>query len=97
MVKFRQDLSKNRMERRDIFATDMANWPKRTGMLTGRPGTVYDVNIKYPFGGGYKAYVKKGFTNKKDALQHEAEMKVKLSNPSYIPTTATQGTTVYST
>ena len=61
------------------------------GILTGRPGTVYDVNIKYPFGGGYKAYVKKGFTNKKDALQHEAEMKVKLSNPSYIPTPAYQG------
>lgn len=61
------------------------------GLLTGRPGTVYDVNIKYPFGNGYKAYVKKGFTTKKEALQHEAEMKIKLSNPSYTPTHATQG------
>lgn len=60
-------------------------------ILTGRSGTVYDVNIKYPFGDGYKAYVKKGFANKKEALQHEAEMKVKLSNPSYIPTPANQG------
>lgn len=60
------------------------------GMLTGRPGTVYDVNIKYPFGDGYKAYVKKGFLTKKEALQHEAEIRNKLSNPSYVPAPAAQ-------
>lgn len=60
------------------------------GVLTGRPGTVYDVNIKYPSGDGYKAYVKKGFATKKEALQHEAEMKNKLSNPTYTPVSAAQ-------
>ena len=29
------------------------------GTLTGRPGTVYDVNIKYKTPDGYKSYVKK--------------------------------------
>jgi len=61
------------------------------GVLTGRPGTVYDVNIKYKTPDGYKPYVKKGFATKKEAQQHEAEMKVKLSNPSYTPTSAAQG------
>lgn len=60
------------------------------GVLTGKPGTVYDVNIKYKTAEGYKPYVKKGFATKKEALQHEAEMKTKLSNPSYTPVAAAQ-------
>ncbi len=49
------------------------------GILTGRAGTVYDVNIKYTTSEGVKStYAKKGFLTKKDALQHEAEMKTKL-------------------
>lgn len=65
---------------------------KRTasGELTGRPGTVYDVRIKYRSEGKYKSYVKKGFTTKRDAQLHEAEMKRKLSVPSYIPLSAAQ-------
>lgn len=58
------------------------------GELTGKPGTVYDVNIKYKSNGERKTYVKKGFTTKKDAQQHEASMKAKLSNPTYVPPTA---------
>jgi integrase len=61
------------------------------GGLTGRSGTVYDVNIKYKTPEGYKAYSKKGFTTKKDAQQHEAEMRAKLVNPSFITTVAAQG------
>jgi integrase len=61
------------------------------GALTGRAGTVYDVNIKYKTPEGYKSYVKKGFSTKKDALQHEAEMRSKLINPSFITTVAGQG------
>lgn len=66
---------------------------KRTasGELTGRPGTVYDVRIKYRSEGKYKSYVKKGFTTKRDAQLHEAEMKRKLSVPSYIPLSAASG------
>ena len=45
------------------------------GVLTGRPGTVYDVNIKYTAPNGEKkTYSKKGFPTKKEATQHEAEM-----------------------
>ena len=60
------------------------------GELTGKSGTVYDVNIKYKSNGQRKSYVKKGFCTKREAQQHEAEMKAKLSNPSYTPSTAAQ-------
>jgi integrase len=53
------------------------------GVLSGRQGTVYDVNIKYNSGEGKKTYSKKGFASKKEALRHEAEMRVKLQNPHY--------------
>lgn len=61
------------------------------GNLTGKAGTVYDVNIKYTAPDGKKTYTKRGFTTKKEAVQHEAEMKVKLHNPTYTPISAAQG------
>lgn len=61
------------------------------GTLSGRAGVVYDVNIKYKTPEGYKPYVKKGFATKKEAQQHEAEMRTKLVNPSFITTVAAQG------
>ena len=60
------------------------------GELTGKAGSVYDVNVKYKSGGINKTYSRKGFLTKKDALQHEAEMKAKLTNPAYTPPTAAQ-------
>lgn len=60
------------------------------GELTGKPGTVYDVNIKYTSGGENKTHARKGFPTKREALQYEAEMKAKLTNPSYVPPTAAQ-------
>lgn len=60
------------------------------GELTGKAGTVYDVNVKYKSGGKSKTYSRKGFLTKKDALQHEAEMKAKLTNPAYTPPSAVQ-------
>ena len=46
------------------------------GVLTGRPGTVYDVDIKYTApDGAKKSYTKRGFATKREAAQHEAEMK----------------------
>ncbi|MCL1834775.1 MAG: site-specific integrase [Oscillospiraceae bacterium] len=53
------------------------------GALTGKPGTVYDVNIKYNTPEGKKSYAKRGFLTKKEATQHEAEMRTKLQNPVY--------------
>lgn len=60
---------------------------KRTadGGSTARAGTVYDVFIRYKTADGYKTYGKRGFLTKKEALDHEAEMRVKLTNLSYQP------------
>ena len=66
-----------------ISERQVKNKRSSTGELTGRAGVVYDVNIKYKSGGRYKTYAKKGFATKKEALQHEAVMKNKLSNPAY--------------
>lgn len=60
------------------------------GVPTGRSGTVYDVNIKYQTPEGKKTYGKKGFLTKKDAVQHEAEMKTKLMSPIYVSTVSSQ-------
>ena len=61
------------------------------GVLTGKSGTVYDVNIKYNAPEGRKTYTKRGFATKKEASQHEAEMKVKLQNPVYVPVNTANG------
>lgn len=74
-----------------VTARTIKNKRNAEGELTGKAGTVYDVNIKYKVDDGYKAYVKKGFSTKKEASQHEAEMKVKLQNPIYTPTITSQG------
>lgn len=66
------------------------NKRNHTGELTGRSGTVYDVNVKYISGGKNKTYSRKGFLTRRDALQHEAEMKAKLTNSAYTPPTAAQ-------
>lgn len=58
------------------------------GVSTGTSGVVYDVNIRYKTADGYKTYGKRGYSTKQDALQHEAEMKVKLTNPGYQPMNA---------
>lgn len=60
------------------------------GKLTGRPGTVYDVNIKYKTASGVKTYSKKGFVTKKAAVIHEGEMKSRLQNPGQTMTVTKQ-------
>ena len=74
-----------------ISTRQVKNKRDSDGELTGRAGTVYDVNIKYKAPDGYKQYAKKGFTTKKEAQQHEAEMKTKLSNPTYSPVSNAHG------
>ena len=73
-----------------ITERSVQNKRNSAGELTGKPGTVYDVNIKYKAGGKDKTYARKGFPTKREALQHEAEIKAKLTNPSYVPPTAAQ-------
>lgn len=73
-----------------VSTRNVKNKRDLAGQLTGHAGTVYDVNIKYKSEGKVKTYSKKGFATKKEAVQHEAEMKLKLNNQSYIPPTASQ-------
>lgn len=74
-----------------VSARKVQNKRDSNGVLTGKPGTVYDVNIKYNSPEGRKTYSKKGFATKKEAAQHEAEMKTKLQNPTYTPVTGAGG------
>ena len=74
-----------------VSSRQVQNKRDSNGVLTGKPGTVYDVNIKYNSPEGKKTYSKKGFATKKEATQHEAEMKTKLANPVYTPVASAQG------
>ena len=74
-----------------VSARKVQNKRDSNGALTGKPDTVYDVNIKYNSPEGKKTYSKKGFATKKEATQHEAEMKTKLVNPTFMPVVASQG------
>lgn len=73
-----------------IAERQVRNKRNNAGELTGRPGVVYDVNVKYKSNGVYRTYTKKGFATKRDASQHEAAMRQKLVNPSYTPLSAAQ-------
>ena len=73
-----------------ITERSVKNKRNSSGELTGRAGTVYDVNIKYKSEGKSKTYSRKGFPTRKEAVQHEADMKAKLTNPSYVPPSAEQ-------
>lgn len=82
--------ARNRRKSMAISERGVQNKRISTGELTGKSGVVYDVNIKYLTNGKYKTYAKKGFCTKKEAQQHEASMKNKLSNACYTPPTAIQ-------
>ena len=66
-----------------ITERTVKNKRNSAGILTGKPGVVYDVNVKYRSEGKLKAHTKKGFATKSEAQQYEAMMKNKLANPSY--------------
>jgi len=74
-----------------IQSRTIQNKRDANGILSGKNGTVYDVNIKYNSPEGKKSYAKRGFQTKKEAMRHEAEMRIKLQNPGYSPVTASQG------
>lgn len=70
-----------------IVSRQVKNKKNADGVATGKSGVVYDVSIRYKTGDGYKTYNKRGFLTKQEASQHEAEMKVKLNNPAFMPPT----------
>lgn len=74
-----------------IRTRQVKNKRDSNSVLTGRPCTVYDVDIKYTApDGAKKTYTKRGFATKRDASQHEAEMRTKLQNPGQIASIASQ-------
>lgn len=48
-----------------VSARKVQNKRDSNGVLTGKPGTVYDVNIKYNAPDGKKTYSKKRFCHQK--------------------------------
>ena len=74
-----------------VSARQVKNKRDASGNLTGRAGTVYDVNVKYTMPDGTKStYAKKGFLPRKEALQHEATIKSKLQAPTFAATVKAQ-------
>ena len=74
-----------------VSTRQVKNKRDSNGVLTGRPGTVYDVNIKYTAPDEKKkSYAKKGFATRREAIQHEAEVKTKLQNPGQIASITSQ-------
>ena len=61
------------------------------GTKTGKPGTVYDISIKYKDAdGNLLSYGKRGFITKKEAESFEDEMIKKLNYSGYEPPSAEQ-------
>ena len=76
-----------------VSARTVKNKRDVSGVPTGKPGTVYDVNIKYTGADGLCSYMMRGFLTKKEATQHEAEMRRAFMNPTYEVATAAQSRT----
>ena len=73
-----------------VSARQVKNKRNQDGVSTARAGTVYDVFIRYKTSDGYKTYGKRGFSTKQEALNHEAEMRIKLINPNFEPVKASE-------
>jgi integrase len=73
-----------------VTARQVKNKRNQDGISTSRAGTVYDVFIRYKTDEGYKTYGKRGFPTKQEALNHEAEMRTKLTRPGYQPLQAVE-------
>lgn len=73
-----------------VTVRQVKNKRSADGGSTDRAGTVYDVFIRYKTADGYKTYGKRGFLTKKEALDHEAEMRTKLTNPGFVPIKAAE-------
>ena len=75
-----------------IYERSIQNKKDKNGVSTNREGKVYDVNLKYRSEYGYwKTYAKRGFKTKREALDHEAQMRLKLAKPDYSADLAKKG------
>lgn len=64
-----------------IRERQVKNKRNSNGVLTGKPGTVYDVNLKYYQNGVQKSYGKRGFVTKKDALPARSRNAPETASP----------------
>lgn len=62
-----------------IITREVKNKKSVDGGRTGKAGVVYDVSLKYKTADGFKSYGKRGFLTRSDALEHEAEMRMKFA------------------
>lgn len=75
-----------------VYERTVVNKRNKEGVSTNRSGKVYDVYIKYKdISGHLKNYTKRGFSTKKEANIHEAEMRIKLAQPNYSAELARKG------
>lgn len=75
-----------------IYERSIQNKKDKNGVATNREGKVYDVNLKYKTNAGdWKTYAKRGFKTKREALDHEAQMRLKLAKPDYSADLAQKG------
>lgn len=74
-----------------VTSRKVKNKKEADGTKTGKSGTVYDVNIKYKdVDGNYQTYGKRGFLTKPEAVEHENEMRKKLTYGGYEPAKAAE-------
>lgn len=66
-----------------IYARKVKNKRLPDGTASNREGTVYDVFFTYTSNGQKEQYGKRGFLDKASAKRHEAEMRLKVSNPTF--------------
>ena len=72
-----------------ITARKIKNKKNPDGTKSGKAGTVYDVTLKYKDAdGAYQSYGKRGFLSKHEALEHEAEVRKKMTLGFFEPTRA---------
>lgn len=74
-----------------IYSRKVKHKKGKDGAVSNREGTVYDVYFKYNTSEGKKTYAKRGFTDRKEAQEHEAEMRLKLAKPTYSIKAAEEG------
>ena len=74
-----------------IYNRKVKHKKDKDGTVSNRERTVYDVYFKYNTSDGKKTYAKRGFTDRKEAQEHEAEMRLKLAKPTYSIKAAEEG------
>jgi integrase len=74
-----------------VYSRKVKNKKLPDGSYSNKEGTVYDVYFRYQDGDTRQNYAKRGFLDRKEAQEHEAEMRIKLSKPTFSLSAAQKG------